>query len=176
MVVHRPTVELHDQVHIFGHRVEVEAASLDHRLAVKDREGPGDDERPAQQVPAGAAEMETPQVFDHLESFHATLRQAHFNHAVVLHVASVKDADDASAGHRVDGRANDGPHQAQQRVRLKQAVGVQRAEVGRAAHVDADVQSVGLPPVFFAYNQEVRDAGVQIKTAQGLGGDARAVN
>ena len=143
---------------------------------MKHGEGAGDDQRAFHHVPSSAAVKEAAQILDNLEALQCGFGEADLDYAAVEDFTSVQDAHDASARHRVNGRGDDGPHQAQQGIALQNAVRIERAEVRGAAHVDAYIQRVRFAAVFFADHQKVGDARIGIETLQGAGGHARAVN
>ena len=73
------------------------------------------------------------------------------------------------------GGIDDGVHQPQQGIAFQQAVGVQVAEVRRAAEVDAGVEGIRLAPAHFADHQQIGNCGIDVIGANGRSGDVGMV-
>ena len=172
----RPAVNSDDQLHVFGDCVEPESARLDDRFPVKDGEGAGNDQRAFEQVPARPPEEKGAQVFDHLKTLDGVGRQSDLDHLPILDRASVENPHDASAGHRVDARADDRAHEAQQGIAFQHAIRVQRAEVRRPAQVDARVEGVRLAASLLADHAEAGRLMAEINGSNRLGREERPVN
>src|SRR5579859_7134421 len=103
-------MELEDQVHVFRYGILGEPAGFNHTLAVKHREGSGDNQCSTQHVPTRPSIEKAAQIFDHLKTLDECFGQADPHHSSIAHLASVQYADNTTARHGIDGRADDGSH------------------------------------------------------------------
>src|SRR5215212_4509045 len=96
-------LEAQYQLHILADGVVQIAAGGDDCFALKQAERSGDDDVPAESVPAEPAEQECAQILDHLNAGEQAGRHSGPYHPAVLHLRSVDNANCPAGGDDIGG-------------------------------------------------------------------------
>src|SRR5437016_7653983 len=151
----RQSLESHHQLHILDDGVMQITARLEHRFALKESEGAGDDDVATKSVPAKSAKEERAQILDDLNAGQQVRRYRRLLDAPMLHQRAVDDANRPSGRNDIGG-VKKWTHHALQTVGFDEGVGVHRAHQLAASEAQTNVQRIGLASILLVDDDQAR--------------------
>ncbi len=122
-------VQTRHQVEILANRARPIATNGAHKIRSKYAKRPGNDRQHVSLAPRFSADQERAQILNDLDHFNALARQTHAPQLASFDLRPIQDADDSAHRYDAFGIRHDGQHDSQQRVALKNRIGIHHANV-----------------------------------------------
>ena len=146
-------VQADDEFHVLADDVFPVAADLDDRLLFEEAESAGNHQKAIKHAQSHAARQEGPEIFKNLKVDQPFSGGSDRQRLAGVEVAAVGDADEPAGGHHLGVGFHKRMDDAQKGLALQEGIGIDAANQGIGADVDAGVQGVRLAAVFFVHNQ-----------------------
>src|SRR5581483_10480936 len=162
------TVKANHQVEVFTDRAGAESAHTLYQIAAKDAECSGNDGKHIEVSPSFAADQESPQVFDDLQHFNGTTRQASLSQPPSFHHGAIQHTHNSTNRDHTLRLGQNRDHNAQQSIRLKNRIRIHHANVRTRGCIQACIDGIGLTASgFLVEHHESRLVAADIDSPNG---------